>query len=212
MHAATATNGCTTRVFIASCDCSTNSRIAAGVLVAGADWNRTRDRPSAYVSMMSTSCVLYWPASSTSGRHIACNRRIVSSDTVCLPACSWINFNASRYPRTSCSLRSRNTGLLPNNTAWTRFASIVTPSIRFDEIALSIIACSRNTFNFCGDCFRNNSCFPRASPRSARYHPHIAGSFSTPAPNWRNVIMPMPHYACPRRESSTATPEMPADT
>src|ERR1051326_7427784 len=45
-----------------------------------------------------------------------------------------------------------------------------TPSIRFEEMTLSINACSRKTLSFCGDCRVNSSCFPRASAKSVKYH------------------------------------------
>ncbi len=45
-------------------------RIAFGVDRAGTVLNRTRDRPSGVVSMMSTSCLLYSPASPTPPREI----------------------------------------------------------------------------------------------------------------------------------------------
>src|SRR5436190_5396690 len=68
------------------------------------------------------------------------------------------------------------------------------PSILFDETALSMIACSRRTFNLCGDCLVKSSCFPRASPKSARYQLVVSGMVSMCCSNCRNVFIF--RYAC----------------
>src|SRR5436309_13597252 len=47
--------------------------------------------------------------------------------------------------------------------------------MRFEETALSTMACSRSALSRCGDCRVNSSCLPMASPRSARYQPVAAG-------------------------------------
>jgi hypothetical protein len=70
--------------------------------------------------------------------------------------------------------------------------STSTPSMRLEEMALSISACSRSTLSFCGDWRVNNSCLPRASPRSARYHAVRVGNVEGSAANWRSVIMRIP--------------------
>lgn len=51
----------------------------------------------------------------------------------------------------------------------------MTPSMRLDETALSISACSRSTLSFCGDCRVNSSCLPRASVRPARVQTTVVG-------------------------------------
>src|SRR6266851_4648618 len=70
----------------------------------------------------------------------------------------------------------------------TRAWSATTPSIRFDEIALSIKACSRRALSVWGDWFVKSACFPRASPRSAKYHEVFDGIASIPVTNCRSVL------------------------
>src|SRR3989338_8392232 len=99
-----------------------------------------------------------------------------------------MSLRASRYPRTSSSSRSRSSDL-PKITVAIRAWSTTTPSIRLDETALSIRACSRKTLSLCGDCFVKSSCLPRASPRSARYHEVVVGMLSGLEENCWSVIM-----------------------
>src|SRR5438874_9353916 len=61
--------------------------------------------------------------------------------------------------------------------------------MRLEEIALSMSACSRSTLSFWGDWRVNNSCLPRASARSARYHVVRVSNVAGSAANWRKVIM-----------------------
>jgi len=65
--------------------------------------------------------------------------------------------------------------------------STSTPSIRLDDTALSINACSHKTRSRYGDCLVNSTCLPRASPKSARYQAVVAGTISGFAANWRSV-------------------------
>lgn len=95
--------------------------------------------------------------------------------------------NEQNVTRTSSSLRSRRCDL-PKTIVPIRFWSTTTPSIRLEEMALSIKACSRKTFSTWGDCRVKSSCLPRASPRSARYHVVVAGNVSIPDANCRRVI------------------------
>ncbi len=150
---------------------------------------RTREVPSACFSMMSQSFSLYLPASQISPRARRCSFRMVSWETGRLAPCSWMSLSASRYPAISSSFRSRNSGL-PKTMVATRDLSTSTPSMRLEETALSMRACSRKTFSRCGDCRVNNSCFPLASPKSARYHEVVIGRYSCLSESCRKVIIP----------------------
>src|SRR5258708_3553762 len=66
--------------------------------------------------------------------------------------------------------------------------STSTPSIRLEDTALSIKACSRRALSFCGDCFVNNSCFPSDWPKSARYQEVAPGTLLSGSSNCRKVI------------------------
>src|SRR4030042_1676971 len=58
------------------------------------------------------------------------------------------------------------------------------------------MAFSRKTLSFWGDCFVKRSCFPRASPKSARYHEIVAGTVSGFEANWRRVIIVLYPSSC----------------
>ncbi len=115
--------------------------------------------------------------------------------------CSWIHVRARLYPRTSSSSRSHSNGF-PKTMVAMRDLSTSTPSIRLDDMALSIRACSRSALRRCGDCRVYNSCFPRASPRSDRYQEVAAGTDSNFREKSRKVIMAFPF----RRATDPPTP------
>lgn len=180
--------GCTQRSRMACPHRSTSSVMACGVFAAGTVLNRIRDLPSGYFSMMSPSLSLYFPASHISPRVRRCSSLMVFSVIGNFAPCSWMSLSASRYPLTSSSSLSRRCAL-PRRTGLMRAWSTVTPSILFDDTALSIKACSRRTLSRWGACFVNSSCLPRASPRSARYHDVIMEMVSGFEANCFKVIM-----------------------
>jgi hypothetical protein len=97
--------------------------------------------------------------------------------------------NRSRRIWAVCGAQTLRSRALPNTIVATRFGSTSTPSMRLDDTALSIRACSRRALSFCGACLVNSSCLPRNWATSARYHEVAAGMADACSKNCRNVIM-----------------------
>jgi len=103
-----------------------------------------------------------------------------------LAPCSKISPNALRYPRTSSSSRSSGP---PRRIVPAFFESIVMPSIRFEETALSIKACSCMAKSREENCRVYSACRPCASARSAMCQDVNAGIASGFPENRCSVFM-----------------------
>src|ERR1022692_1833128 len=108
--------------------------------------------------------VAFLPFAGVSGRS-ALGKSVQAADNVgsdCNPVLS----REDPIQRSPISGQSseRSRGLArPITRGRNRFAATVTPSIRFDDSALWMIACSRSTSSTSGFCPIQRSCFPRAS-------------------------------------------------
>src|SRR5665648_548874 len=63
----------------------------------------------------------------------------------------------------------------PRTTGRSRSGAIVTPSMRFDDSTLWMIACSRRAARTSGFCLIHRSCLPRASMQAPRSQPVPTG-------------------------------------
>jgi len=155
---------------------------AAGVSLADRGTKRTLRSPLGRISITSLSRLFHSPESPDNPPWArACRRRITSGVTATGFFREKIQFSAVRYPASSSSERSRGLAR-PMSRGRSRSAGTVTPSIRFDDSALWMMACSRRTSRTSGFCLIQRSCFPRASMHAPRSQPVPTGTVA-----WANL-------------------------
>ncbi len=113
----------------------------------------------------------------------ACNWRQVSGVRSIPLRRVWIQSKARRYPTISSSGRSLG-GASPRTSGCSRSRATVTPSMRFEDSALSTSANSRIVSRICGDRCSQSRCRPLASARASSIQttPWMSLRFCSPVP------------------------------